>query len=155
MSEHTPRILSTSDLGRAGAARDVALGLAALLPILACVAIAYLFPAAPSMIPRTLAVMWSACLLAFFAGVRRGLTFSEVGGARRTELVSMLVLFGLGVTSMLFCNAAVAALGLVCVGAFDALAARRGEAPRYFTAFRPIQMALGAGAMLLIQIRAG
>ena len=37
----------------------------------------------------------------------------------------------------------------------DALAARRRETPAYFATFRPIQMGLGAMAMLIVQVRVG
>jgi hypothetical protein len=149
------RIAGSAELGRAHMGWDIALGLSALAPLFLCAGLAFLGPYVPALIPRTLSVMWSACLLAFFAGVRRGLGFSEAGGAGRGEIATLLGLFALAVAAMMFCSPALAAVGLVCVGALDAWAARRGETPAYFTAFRPIQMALAAAAMLVVQIRAG
>ena len=97
-------------------------------------------------------MIWAGSLLAFFAGVRRGLTFSEAGGGRAGELATMLAAFGLGVVSLVLVSPAVAAVGLGGVGVLDAVAARRREAPGYFVAFRPPQMLIAVAALLLIQI---
>jgi len=150
------RVTNSADLGRARRLGDTALGLAAIIPILACAALAQLAPTTvPMLAARGGAVIWSACLLAFFAGVRRGLTFSEAAGARLGELATMLSLFVLAVVTLVANSPAVAAFGLACVGLLDARAARRGEVPRYFRALRLPQMAICAAALILIQIRTG
>jgi hypothetical protein len=47
------------------------------------------------------AAVWSGVLLAFLAGVRRGLTFSEAAGARNDEILSMLWVFLCGIAALL------------------------------------------------------
>ena len=149
------RISRSVELGRAKRGFDLLLGSSALVPILACAVVDWLAPAAPRLLVRTVAVIWAASLLAFFAGVRRGLTFSEAGGGRASELATMLALFALGVASLLLVSPAMAAAGLAAVGVLDAVAARRREAPGYFVAFRPPQMLAGVAALVLVQMRAG
>lgn len=134
--------------------RDVALGLATLLPLFACATLAFMPTIAPVIITRTLAVIWASGLLAFSAGVRRGLSFTTSTDSGGHSVMTQLALFGAAMLSMMFCSPVFAAIGLVGVGALDALAARRVQAPAYFTPLRPIQMALGAAAMLIVQIRA-
>lgn len=152
MASNTDRIQSSAELGRAHMGWDVGLGLLALLPLLGCAVLAF-DPNFPRGTVARAAVTWCACLIAFFAGVRRGLTFSERGGARLSELATMLGLFAVAVASLLAASAALAALGLVAVAVLDAVAARRGQAPGYMTLFRPIQLAVGAICMLVVQAR--
>ena len=152
MSRAAKRIPDGADLGRAERGFDLLLGTTALVPLLVCAALAWLAPGAALPLVRTLAVIWGASLLAFFAGVRRGLTFSEAGGGRASELVTMLAVFGLGVLSLVLVSPVVAAIGLAGVGVLDAVAARRREAPGYFVVFRPPQMLAAVIALLLVQL---
>ena len=154
MTAEIRRVARSAQLGVAGRSLDMALGVSAVAPLLGCAAL-LLFPALPLAIVRTLAVIWSACLLAFFAGVRRGLSFSEAQGARGTELLSMLTIYGFAVVCLIFRSPLTAAIGLGCVALLDAIAARRGEAPRYFTVFRPIQLAVGAAALIAVEVWTG
>ena len=151
MSRSAERIADGADLGRARRGFDLLLGTSALAPLLVCAALAWLAPAAAQPLARTLAVIWAASLLAFFAGVRRGLTFSEAGGGRASELATMLAIFGVGVLSLVLLSPVLASAGLAAVGVLDALAARRREAPGYFAAFRPPQMLAALVALLLVQ----
>ncbi len=155
MSEPADRIRSSADLGQARRGVDVVLGSSAVVPIVACAAVAWLTPAVPPLLVRTAAVIWAASLLTFFAGVRRGLTFSEVGGGRPAELATMLGFFGFGVASLALLSPAIAAVGLAVVGLLDAWSSKRRESPAYFTVFRPPQMALAAVSLALVQLRGG
>jgi hypothetical protein len=152
MTSETQRVANSGNLGRAGQAFDLALGVAATIPILVCAVLARLVPADLEMLVRTSAVIWASSLLAFFAGVRRGLIFSEAGGGGWRERITILAIFALGIAAMLFCSLIVAAVGLACVGGLDALSARRGEAPRYFSMFRSLQMAVCAAALVLVAV---
>ena len=149
------RVPTSSDLGRSRRGFDLFLGTSAVAPILACAVLDWFVPAVPKSFVRALAVIWSASLLTFFAGVRRGLTFSEVGGGRPSELATMLGLFAMGVLSLVFVSPILAGAGLAAVGLLDAAAGRRREAPGYFAAFRPVQMAVCAVAMIAVQFRSG
>ncbi len=151
MDPKAERIRKSTDLGRAKRGFDLLLGTSALVPLIVCAALTWLAPTAAQPLIRTLAVIWAGSLLAFFAGVRRGLTFSEAGGGRVSELATMLVAFALGVVSLVLVSPLLAALGLAGVGVLDAVAARRREAPGYFAVFRPPQMLASVVALLIVQ----
>jgi hypothetical protein len=155
MTDIAHRIQSAGALGRAHRGLDLCLGVAATLPLLAAAAFVCWEPAGAGAWVRTLAVIWTSSLLTFFAGVRRGLTFSEAGGGRAFELATMLVVFVVGVLSLVLVSPAVGAAGLAGVGLLDARAGGRREAPRYFRIFRPLQMSVCVVALVLIQIKAG
>ena len=153
MTHVAHRITRNADLGRARRSFDLLLGSAAVVPLVALAALAWSTSAIPALFIRALAVIWTGSLLTFFAGVRRGLTFSEAGGGRASELATMLGFFFLGIASLVLVSPWLAALGLAAVGVFDAWAGRRREAPGYFSVFRPPQMALGVAAMVAIAFR--
>ncbi len=98
-------------------------------------------------------VLWSGVLLTFFAGVRRGLSFSELDGAKPSELVSMLWLFILGFLTVVVQSSELAIFGFASVGVLDVLAARRLQVPAYFGRFRPAQTALAVVGLGLISLR--
>ncbi|MHB8283632.1 MAG: hypothetical protein ACYDD1_03055 [Caulobacteraceae bacterium] len=153
MSKITQRIQNGAELGMAKRWVDVALGCAALAPILIVGAAVWILPQAGGVALALLAVMWSGALLTFFAGVRRGLTFSERGGARPSELASMLWLFCMGVLTLILESPLVGAVGFASLAILDMAAARRQEAPVYFKQFRPAQMAVAVAGLLLILAR--
>ena len=153
MADTAPRITDSADLGRAKRGVDLLLGSVSVVPLVALAALAWTASPAPQVFIKTLAVIWAGSLLAFFAGVRRGLTFSEAGGGRPGELLTMLGFFFVGIASLVLLSPVLAAAGLAAVGGFDAWAGRRREAPPYFSVFRPPQMALGALALGLIALR--
>jgi hypothetical protein len=155
MTDVAQRIQSPAALGSAHRGLDLCLGVAATVPLLAAAALVCLQPAGSSVWVRTLAVIWTSSLLTFFAGVRRGLTFSEAGGGRASELATMLCLFMIGVFGLVLVSPAIDAAGLAVVGLLDARSGARLEAPRYFRIFRPVQMGACVIALVLIQIRAG
>lgn len=101
---------------------------------------------------RRLALAWSACLVSFLGGVRRGLTFSEARGGRVAEIASMFLLFALALAALVVGSLVLGAAGLACAGALDAAAGRRREAPGYFRTFRPLQMGLCAAAALAVAL---
>lgn len=103
------------------------------------------------------AAVWSGALLAFLAGVRRGLTFSEAAGARNDEILSMLWVFLCGIAALLLSHQIpsllIAIIGFLSVGVLDYRAAHRQEAPRYFSIFRPLQMFVAVSALAVIVVR--
>jgi hypothetical protein len=153
MSNLTQRIRSGAELGASKRGVDLALGVAAMGPIIIVGLAVWLIPQSTGVPIAILAVMWSGALLAFFAGVRRGLTFSERGGARLSELSSMLWLFGLGVLTLIFESPLIGAIGFASLAVLDSLAARRLQAPTYFERFRPAQMAVAVAGLVLILAR--
>ena len=146
MSHDAPaRVGRSEDLGRARRWVDLGLGWSAVVPVALLAWAATAFPQGdgPAWV-RTLAAIWSGALLAFFSGVRRGLSFSEASGARPAEIVTLLTLFVAGVLTLLFRSPALGAAGIALTAGVDALAARRREAPVYFGLFRPVQLGLAA-----------
>jgi len=153
MTDVAQRIQSPAALGTARRGLDLCLGVAATVPLLTAAGFVWLEPPGASVWVRTLAVIWTSSLLTFFAGVRRGLTFSEAGGGRAFELATMLFLFMTGVVTLVLVSPAIGAAGLAAVGLLDARSGARLEAPRYFRMFRPVQMGVCVIALALIQIR--
>jgi hypothetical protein len=153
MQDHADRITDPADLGRAGRGADMLLGALAVVPLVLGAAIVWLVPSWIVLISAAAAI-WSGALLVFFAGVRRGLTFSEAGGATRPELASMLWLFGLGVGALWLragpLALTLAILGLASLAVLDLLAARRRQTPRYFALFRPLQLAVAIAALCIL-----
>ena len=148
------RVARSQDLGRAGRPMDLVLGVSALVPVAALAWAAAAVPGGQgAAVVRTLAAIWAGALLAFFSGVRRGLSFSEAAGARAAEIVTILVVFAAGVTTLLFRSPAVGAAGFALVAVLDALAARRREVPPYFGLFRPVQLGAGALGLAWIALR--
>jgi uncharacterized membrane protein len=155
MADVAGRIRRSADLGRAKRSFDLLLGSVSMAPLVALAILAWAAPALPAVFVRTLAVIWAGALLTFFAGVRRGLTFSEAGGGRPSELATMLGVFFVGVVSLILLSPVLAALGLAGVAVLDAMAARRQQAPLYFSVFRPPQLGLGALSLLAIALKGG
>lgn len=153
MSNLTQRIRTGQDLGVAKRGVDLALGSAAIAPIVIAGLAVWIMPQTAGVQLAILAVMWSGALLAFFAGVRRGLSFSELNGARWSELTSMLWLFALGVLTLIFESPLFGAIGFASLAVLDSLAARRLQAPVYFRRFRPVQMAIATAGLALILAR--
>ena len=101
---------------------------------------------------REAARLWGAALLLFFSGVRRGLSFRTEGGPRPVQVFVFGLLFvaGLAVLRMPVSHAlGLLALAFAALSFEDTRAARRGEAPLYFTRLRPWQMAVAVVAAAL------
>jgi hypothetical protein len=95
----------------------------------------------------TLMILYGASILAFLAGVRRGLSFRTAGGPTVTQIATMAGLYSLALAALIVFHfsASVIASGLLFVGYgllwfLDPLAARRGEAPLFFFPLRLTQM---------------
>ncbi len=143
------------DLGRAGKGVDLALGVLAIVPLLLLAWAAFAARAEEVPIVKTAAVIWTGCLLAFLAGVRRGLSFSEADGARPTEIASFLALFGVAVLTLLFRSPGLGVGGLALVAVLDGAAAGAGQAPPSFRLLRPAQMIVACLALVLVGSRTG
>ena len=110
----------------------------------------------------TLTLLWACAILLFLSGVRRGLSFRTEGGARLSQIATMLGLFSLGFAALVLTmlDRSVAALVLLLLGytaiaVLDPIAARRGEAPLYFARLRPTQIPLallGLAALLVLKL---
>jgi hypothetical protein len=104
-----------------------------------------------------LTILWSATILAFLAGVRRGLSFRTEGGPAPVQMATMLCFFVLALgalVSVSFGHAIVASsallFGFLIATIVDPIAAKAGQAPLFFLKLRPGQMVLGTAAMALL-----
>jgi hypothetical protein len=130
------------------------LGYGAMLPLVVAAAGVWFLEPEPGALVLHLAVVWGASLLAFFAGVRRGVSFRTEGGPTRAQLAGMIWLFTLAVAALVI-PASVPALVVIFAGfasliTLDAKAARTGEAPRYFRRLRPPQMTVALVAVVVL-----
>jgi hypothetical protein len=132
---------------------SLALAYAAMLPVVAGGGACWLAPAQAGLILR-LTLAWSGAVLCFLAGVRRGLSFRQPGGPTVGQLAATMWLFTLGAGSLLapwaLASAVLQLLGFAGMAVLDPIAARRGEAPRYFGRLRPLQMAVPVLGLLLV-----
>lgn len=105
-------------------------------------------------VARDIGVIWAGALLAFFAGVRRGVSFRTEGGATAGQIAAMLWLFTIGIAVLAIPSPVIACslalIGFASLGGLDRLAAGTGEMPVFFAAFRPTQMLVAVAAVALL-----
>ena len=104
-----------------------------------------------------LTMIWADAILAFLAGVRRGLSFRTEGGPAVAQIATMFGLFVLALTSLLalthgFARVAVGStlVGFAAVMVLDPIAARNGQAPLFFARLRPPQIAIAAASLAVL-----
>ena len=144
------RVDDARGLGQGDRGLDLVLGAAGFLPLAILGVGAWLLPRELRGLADVGSRAWAAGLLCFLAGVRRGLTFSERRGASTAEVATFLALFFTGVTGWLF--PPLLMLGLFVAGMADAIAARRAQAPRYFTWLRPAQALVALTGLASVQV---
>jgi hypothetical protein len=102
----------------------------------------------------SLTSLWGGAILAFLAGVRRGLAFRSPGNETLPQFVTMLVLFvmALGALAAMPSRLSVAILagGFASIAVMDRAAARREEAPPYFARLRPPQMLVAVVSLMAL-----
>ena len=101
--------------------------------------------------------LWAAAILAFLAGVRRGLSFRTENGPALTQIATMFCLFVLALASLVAIVHAVAAVAVACVLVgfaailvLDPIAARAGQAPLFFARLRPPQIAIAVASLAIL-----
>ncbi len=102
-------------------------------------------------------MIWANAILAFLAGVRRGLSFRTEGGPAVAQIATMFCLFVLALGSLLalthgFTRVAVGStlLGFAAIMVLDPIAARDGQAPLFFARLRPPQIAIAAASLVAL-----
>src|SRR4051812_1986125 len=81
-------------------AESLALGAAAMVPLLAAAAAAWLLEAGWLPLVLALGILWAGAILVFLSGVYRGLAFRTPGGAHASQLATMLWLFLAGLLAL-------------------------------------------------------
>lgn len=118
------------------------LGSGAMVPFVLGAAAAWTGPEQASAVRLT--IVWGGAVLAFLAGVRRGLSFRTPGGERPAQLGTMLALFVLALAALVVPWPVVSVIllmvGYGVIAVADPIAARRREVPLFFARLRPVQM---------------
>jgi hypothetical protein len=129
-------------------------GYGAMMPLAVAAVVVWLVPLQWAWPIAQAGVIWAGAVLAFLAGVRRGLSFHTAGGPTRTQLRTMLWLFGLAVFGLLSSWPVISILllliGYGSIAVLDPIAASQDEVPSFFARLRPPQMLLPVISLLLL-----
>lgn len=132
-------------------------GYGAMIPLAASAAAVWLLPAPWPAIALRLGLVWAGAILAFLAGVRRGLSFWTEGGPTSAQLLGMLWLFALAFLALASpwpaASCALLLAGYASVAILDPAAARHGEAPGFFASLRPPQMLIALVSLAALAAR--
>ncbi len=132
-------------------------GYGAMLPLVLSAAASWLLPAPWPVLALRLGLIWASAILAFLAGVRRGLSFRTEGGPTTAQLLGMLWLFALAFAALAapwpVVSCALLLVGYASVAVLDTLAARDGEAPGFFASLRPPQMLIALVSLAVLAAR--
>lgn len=128
-------------------------GSAAMVPFAIGAVCAWVLP--DSVPVARLTAIWGGAVLAFLAGVRRGLSFRTPNGADFAQMATMLWLFVLALAALVspwpILSLALLIVGYASIAVLDPAAATRREAPLFFRRLRPVQMlvpVIGLGAVV-------
>ncbi len=133
---------------------SILLGYGPMLPLVAGAAASWLVRGSWHGEIVLVTMIWADCILAFLAGVRRGLSFRTEGGPAPAQIATMFCLFVLALASLLalvhgFARSAVgcALVGFAAIMVLDPIAARRGQAPLFFARLRPPQIVIAVASL--------
>ena len=134
-------------------ARAKLFGYAAVAPIAAGAAATIWAPLAWQGVLFHAVVIWSASILCFLAGVRRGDSFHTPGGPTLLQMPGIFCVWAAGLAALVAVPMVAGAvlLGGFCgVAVFDTVAARRRLAPLFFARFRPMQMLIPIASLAVL-----
>lgn len=137
---------------------DIVFGFGPMLPIVAGAAVAWWLQGQPlDYLVALCTLLYSASILCFLAGVHRGVSFRTEGGPRLSQMVTMLVLYGLGLGSLFAAVMGKAVIGLsmlilgyALIAVLDPLEARTGSVPLAHARLRPIQMPIAVVSLAVL-----
>ena len=151
-------------------ASGLLMGGAAMLPFVLLAVSIWVVPADGTARPVHWLVAWGSAILAFLAGVRRGLSFRTPGGERIAQIATVMWLFllafgALALAQLTSANAggqarltwsaamALLLLGYASIALLDLDAARRQEVPLFFARLRPLQMLVPVASLAAACVR--
>lgn len=121
---------------------------------------AWLVPAPWRVEAILLSCVWASSILAFLAGVRRGLSFRTEGGPALAQIATMFCLFVLALAALVAVMhgrttlaIAIDIIGFAAIMVLDPVAARKGQAPLSFARLRPPQMAIVLVSLIALFVR--
>ena len=137
---------------------DIVFGFGPMVPIAAGTAAAWWLQGEPlDYLAILVTLLYAASILCFLAGVHRGVSFRTEGGPRLSQMVTMLVLYGLGlgslitvVTGKVVLGLSMLILGYALVAILDPLEARSGSVPLAHARLRPIQMPIAVVSLAVL-----
>lgn len=137
---------------------DLVFGFGPMLPIAVGAAAAWWLQGQPfEYLVALFTLLYAASILCFLAGVHRGVSFRTEGGPRLSQMMTMLVLYGLGLGSLFAAVMGKAVLGLamlilgfMLVAVLDPLEARTGAVPLPHAKLRPIQMPIAVISLAVL-----
>ena len=132
------------------------LGFGPMVPFVVGAIAVWALPPASAGLAAALTITWGAAILAFFSGVRRGLSFRTPGGAQPAQILTMLLFFLLALGAMVLpaprVQTILLIIGFIAVAVTDPIAARSQEAPPFFARLRPIQMPFAVISLIAVLI---
>lgn len=136
---------------------SVVLGYGPMLPFVVGAVLAWVTHGAIRAEFVLLTTIWSASILAFLAGVRRGLSFRTKGGPAIAQVATMFTLYVLAFTALIAIveGFPIVAMVLLLVGfsmivVLDPIAARNGQAPLFFARLRPTQIPIAVASLAAV-----
>ena len=132
-------------------------GYGAMIPLAASAAAVWLLPASWPAFALRLGLTWAGAILAFLAGVRRGLSFRTAGGPTAAQLLGMLGRVALAFAALALpwpaASCALLLAGYASVAVLDPEAAQHDEAPSFFARLRPPQMLVALVSLAALAAR--
>jgi Protein of unknown function (DUF3429) len=136
---------------------SVVLGFGPMLPIVAGALVAWTAGGLVRGEAILLSAIYASLILAFLAGVRRGLSFRTEGGPALAQLATMagLWLAALLAVACIVHAFAISALTILAISyatlmILDPIAARASQAPLFFARLRPSQMLIAVLALVAL-----
>ncbi len=136
---------------------DQLLAWAAMTPLVLGAVAAWLTAGDIQSAAMSLVIIWGGAVLAFLAGVGRGLSFRTPGGASWSQIAMMLWTFTLAVGSMIalrpLTSLALLIVGFTSIGLSARILAAREQTPPFFASLRPGQMTVAVLSLCAVAAR--
>ena len=133
------------------------LGFGPMVPFVVGAVLAWALAPGAAHLAIVLTLIWGGAILAFLAGVRRGLSFRTPSGAQLPQIMTMMGLFVLALGGLAVLNLVartiLLAVGFAAVAMLDPLAGQQQGVPPFFARLRLMQMPIAVVSLIAILIR--